>query len=160
MRVLNIIQDSIVDGPGLRSTVFFAGCPHRCKGCHNPNSWNRRGGTEMEAADIFNILMANPFNDVTFSGGEPFYQNHHELLTLASELKRNGKNIWCYTGYKWEQLISCASSKAVCEYLDVIIDGPFIMEKRDLNLQFMGSSNQRLIAVSLSLAAQEPILFE
>jgi len=160
MRVLNIIQDSIVDGPGLRSTVFFAGCPHRCRGCHNPQSWNRGGGSELETVKIFELLMNNPFNDVTFSGGEPFFQHHGELLTLASALKSNGKNIWCYTGYKWEELIKVKSSKEVCEFIDVIVDGPFILQKRDLNLQFMGSSNQRLIDCSNSLAAKKTVLYE
>ncbi|WP_392085321.1 4Fe-4S cluster-binding domain-containing protein, partial [Streptomyces sp. NPDC015350] len=93
MRVLNIIQDSIVDGPGLRSTVFFAGCPHKCRGCHNPQSWNVAGGKELKTMEIFELLMKNTLNDITFSGGEPFYQCHDELLTLASALKERGKNI-------------------------------------------------------------------
>lgn len=159
MRVLNIIQDSIVDGPGLRSTVFFAGCPHKCRGCHNPQSWNVAGGKELKTMEIFELLMKNTLNDITFSGGEPFYQCHDELLTLASALKERGKNIWCYTGYTWEELISRQSSKAICKLIDVVVDGPFVAEKRDLTLSFMGSRNQRLIDCSRSLSEEKTVLY-
>ncbi len=114
----------------------------------------------METVKIFELLMDNPINDVAFSGGEPFFQHHGELLTLASALKGNGKNIWCYTGYKWEELIKVKSRKEVCEFIDVIVDGPYILERRDLNLQFRGSSNQRLIDCAKSLAAKQTVLIE
>lgn len=146
MRILDIVQDSIVDGPGLRTVVFFAGCPHHCIGCHNPESWNPGGGIKMSVEEIATKCLSNPLNEITFSGGDPLYQVE-ELAQLAIILKRHKKNIWCYTGYVYEDLLNRQDPNIhlLLENIDVLVDGPFVLSKRDLSLSYRGSSNQRLI---------------
>lgn len=145
---MNIIHDSIVDGDGLRTVIFFAGCPHRCVGCHNPESWNKRNGVEMSEVEILTEIATNPLTDVTLSGGEPF-QQAKALASLVKEIKLLGKNIWIYSGYTYEQLIQSADPhiRDVLRYCDVLVDGPFILSERDLSLDFRGSRNQRLISL-------------
>ncbi|XJZ27250.1 anaerobic ribonucleoside-triphosphate reductase activating protein [Bacillota bacterium Lsc_1132] len=150
MQVLNILHDSIVDGKGLRTVVFFAGCPHHCFGCHNPQSWNRDNGSEMSEDEIFQEVVGNELSDVTFSGGEPFMQSA-ELTPLAQRLKQAGKNIWCYTGYLFEELIRQPQHLALLQHIDVLVDGRFELSKRDLSLLYKGSRNQRLIDVPKAL---------
>lgn len=139
-------HDSVVDGEGLRTVIFFAGCPHHCFGCHNPESWNPKNGKEMSVQEIMDEVLSNPLTDITFSGGEPFCQAK-EVKELARELKKLNKNIWIYTGYTIEQLKSSEDKHVgeLLEYCDVLVDGPFIIEKRDITLPFRGSSNQRII---------------
>lgn len=146
MKVMNIIHDSVVDGEGLRTVIFFAGCPHYCTGCHNPESWNIRNGIEMNIDEILREVESNPLSDVTFSGGDPFYQAK-EVAALAKEIKARGKNIWIYTGYTLNQLQEYEDSymQDLLSYCDVLVDGPFILEKRDLSLLFRGSQNQKII---------------
>ncbi|WP_057767979.1 anaerobic ribonucleoside-triphosphate reductase activating protein [Cytobacillus praedii] len=146
MKVMGIHHDSVVDGEGLRTVIFFAGCPHHCFGCHNPESWNLKNGKEMSVQEIMDEVLSNPLTDITFSGGEPFCQAK-EVKELARELKKLNKNIWMYTGYKIEQLKSSEDKHVgeLLEYCDVLVDGPFIIEKRDITLPFRGSSNQRII---------------
>ena len=146
MKVMNIIHDSIVDGEGLRTVVFLAGCPHFCKGCHNPSSWNRENGIDMTIDEIYEEVMSNPLTDVTFSGGEPFMQAD-ELQILAKRLKQSNKNIWIYSGFTYEELIdhpnpNCQKLLMLC---DVLVDGRFELDKHDPNLLFRGSANQRII---------------
>lgn len=161
MNVLNIMHDSIVDGPGLRSTIFFAGCPHYCIGCHNPQSWNRNAGIKMTVEEIDEFVAINPINDITFSGGEPFLQIE-ELVILAKKLKQRGKNIWCYTGYKWEELLVVFGSKFIelCAYMDILVDGPFILDQRDVSLLYKGSKNQRIIDCKKSLEKKRIVLWK
>lgn len=149
MRVMNIIHDSVVDGEGLRTVIFFAGCPHHCKGCHNPESWNHYNGLEMSVKEVVDEVASNPLTDVTLSGGEPFFQAE-EVSQVAKELKRLGKNIWAYTGYTIEQLLNSDDphKRELLSYCDVLIDGPFILQERDLTLRFRGSKNQRIIHLS------------
>ncbi|WNF39019.1 anaerobic ribonucleoside-triphosphate reductase activating protein [Bacillaceae bacterium IKA-2] len=146
MSVLSVIHDSIVDGDGLRTTIFFAGCPHQCLGCHNPESWRYENGQRYSATNLLEIVMGNPLNNVTFSGGEPF-QQANEIVPLARELKMNGKNIWCYTGYTYEWLLKHGSERQreLLNYIDTLVDGPFIEALKDTTLSFCGSSNQRMI---------------
>jgi anaerobic ribonucleoside-triphosphate reductase activating protein len=150
MRVMNILHDSIVDGRGLRTVIFFAGCPHHCTGCHNPQSWERNNGVEMTMEEIFQEVMANELSDITFSGGEPFLQSK-EIMPLAQRLKHEGKNIWCYTGYLYEELINHTQHRSLLKHIDILVDGRFDISKRDLSLLYRGSSNQRIIDVSKSL---------
>jgi len=150
MRVLNILHDSIVDGTGLRTVIFFAGCPHHCHGCHNPQSWNPENGTEWTMEEIFQEVMQNELSNVTFSGGEPFLQSK-EIAHLAQKLKQEDKNIWCYTGYLYEELIQDPKHVSMLKHIDVLVDGRFELSKRDLTLYYKGSSNQRVINVSKSL---------
>jgi anaerobic ribonucleoside-triphosphate reductase activating protein len=161
MRVMNIIHDSIVDGPGLRTTLFLAGCPHACLGCHNPSSWYSSSGTKMKPDDVIEDILSNSFNDVTFSGGDPLIQSK-ELIVVAKALKKAGKNIWCYTGYLYEDILASNNKymKDILNYIDVLVDGRFELDKKDLTLPYAGSYNQRLINVSQSLLKNTTILWE
>lgn len=146
MKVMNIIHDSVVDGEGLRTVVFFAGCPHHCFGCHNPKSWNICNGTEMTIEEIVKEIENNPLTDVTFSGGDPFLQAA-EVKKVAKIVKDLKKNLWIYTGYTLEEIQSSQNNDMIelLHYGDVLVDGRFEIEKRDLTLPFRGSSNQRII---------------
>ncbi|MFB1052050.1 anaerobic ribonucleoside-triphosphate reductase activating protein [Paraliobacillus sp. JSM ZJ581] len=146
MKVMNILHDSVVDGEGLRTVIFFAGCPHFCKGCHNPASWNIRNGTEMTVDEVVEEAGSNPLTDITLSGGEPFFQAE-EVARVAKRLKAMGKHIWAYSGFTLEQLQQ-SKNPYQCEllsYCDVLVDGPFILAEKDLSLSFRGSRNQRVI---------------
>ena len=144
MRVLDIIHGSIVDGEGLRTSIYFAGCKHRCKGCHNPQSWDFNSGVDMSIDEIFEDIKKNNFN-VTYSGGDPLYQNLDDLVALSKKIHSLGLDIWLYTGFVFEELLEDLKCKDILDNVDVIVDGPFIEEKKDLNLLFMGSSNQRIL---------------
>lgn len=149
LRVLDIVPGTSVDGSGLRTAIYFAGCAHKCEGCHNPQSWDFAGGTEMTVGEIVRIVEENGFN-VTFSGGDPLYQVS-ALTELAVELKSRGYNIWCYTGFLFEQLLDDSSTAELLPLLDVIVDGPFVLQQRDTSLIFRGSANQRIINVGETL---------
>ncbi|AIK34534.1 anaerobic ribonucleoside-triphosphate reductase activating protein [Bacillus anthracis] len=146
MKVMNIIHDSVVDGEGLRTVVFFAGCPHRCFGCHNPKSWNICNGTEMTVEEIVKEIASNPLTDVTFSGGDPFFQAA-EVKKVAKAVKDLKKILWMYTGYTLEEIQSSQNNDMIelLHYGDVLVDGRFEIGKKDLTLPFRGSSNQRII---------------
>lgn len=156
---MNIIHDSIVDGEGFRSVVFFAGCPHHCTGCHNPQSWKMENGTDMTKEEIFSEIIQNELTQVTLSGGEPFLQSD-EVAPLAATLKHEGKNIWCYTGYRFETLLTDPSHLKLLTQVDVLVDGQFELAKRDLGLLYKGSSNQRIIDVKKSLFEGQTLLYE
>ena len=156
MKVLKIVSGTSVDGPGLRTSVYFAGCTHHCLGCHNPQSWDFAAGEEISVETLLAALLADE-EPVTLSGGDPLQQPFADMLALLKGLKANGVNVWCYTGYTFEQLLQ--SEKApLLEYIDVVVDGPFVMAQRDTTLRFRGSANQRIIDVSASLAAGTAIL--
>ncbi|MBP3673296.1 MAG: anaerobic ribonucleoside-triphosphate reductase activating protein [Oscillospiraceae bacterium] len=149
-----IVQDSIVDGPGIRTTVFSQGCPHHCPGCHNPETWEFGCGTEMAEETIVQIVRSNPLcRGVTFSGGEPFAQAE-VFSKLARLLKEQGYEVASYSGYTFEQLLcGTPAQKELLQTIDVLIDGPFVLAERSLELSFRGSRNQRIIDVPKSLAA-------
>ncbi|MGM9868972.1 MAG: anaerobic ribonucleoside-triphosphate reductase activating protein [Sodaliphilus sp.] len=156
MKILKIVSGTSVDGPGLRTSVYFAGCTHHCPGCHNPQSWDFACGEQISVEALLSTLLEDEA-PVTLSGGDPLEQPFAELLALLKGLKANGVNVWCYTGYTFEQLLH--SEKApLMEYIDVVVDGPFVMAQRDTSLRFRGSSNQRIIDVGASLAAGTAIL--
>lgn len=146
---MNIIHDSVVDGPGLRTAVFFAGCPHFCKGCHNPASWQIKNGTDMAVEEVLEEITSNPLTNVTLTGGEPFFQAM-EVCELAQKIKQLGKNIWVYSGYTFEYLSHSDDryQRKLLTICDVLVDGPFILAERDLTLKFRGSRNQRIIDLS------------
>lgn len=148
LRVIDIVPGTSVDGPGLRTSVYFAGCDHHCPGCHNPQSWDFDGGTEMTVDEVVAEIDRHGFN-VTFSGGDPLYQLA-PLTVLARKLAEKGYTIWCYTGFHYENIASATGMKELMKYLEVLVDGPFVEEKKDLQLLFRGSANQRLIAVGKS----------
>lgn len=154
-----IVSDSIVDGPGIRTTVFGQGCPHHCEGCHNPETWPFGCGTKMAAEDILKIVRSNPLcRGVTFSGGEPFAQAEG-FAELAVLLKSAGYEVASYSGYTFEQLLQgTVAQKALLRSIDVLIDGPYIQSQRSLELNFRGSKNQRILDVPASLAAGKAVL--
>lgn len=152
LRVLDILSGTSVDGPGLRTAVYLAGCAHKCPGCHNPQSHDFSGGHEMTAEGLFHEIMAND-EEVTFSGGDPIYQAK-ALIPLLKMLKEAKRDIWLYTGFIFEDISSGKAGKdaiRLLDYIDTLVDGPFIESLRDLNLLFRGSSNQRIIDVSHTL---------
>ena len=149
-----IVEDSIVDGPGIRVTVFCQGCPHHCPGCHNPETWEFGCGTPMEEETILSIVRSNPLcRGVTFSGGEPFAQAEG-FARLARLLKDAGYEVASYSGYTFEQLYDgTPAQRQLLSLIDVLIDGPFVLSERSLQLAFRGSRNQRILDVPKSLAA-------
>lgn len=149
LRVLDIVAGTSVDGPGLRTSIYFAGCHHRCPGCHNPQSWDPEGGTEMTVEQIMAEIVENDFN-VTFSGGDPLYQDPEALLELATAIRDAGYTLWCYTGFVYEEIKDNPRYTALLPLFETIVDGPFVEALRDTSLIFRGSSNQRLIRPSES----------
>ena len=135
----------MADGPGLRTSIYCAGCAHRCPGCHNPQSWDFNAGQEMSVQELLDIIKDDEFANVTFSGGDPLYQVE-AFTELARRIKEEtGKTIWCYTGFKYEEILVDERLSMILPYLDVLVDGPFIKDLRDPDLPFRGSSNQRII---------------
>ena len=149
MRIAGTVQDSIVDGPGLRFAVFTQGCVHNCEGCHNPETHDISGGEEKSVDEIISDMRKNPLTDgITLSGGEPFLQARN-CAALAIAAKSDGLNVWAYSGWTYEQLCGMAQDdadiNALLSLIDVLVDGRFEEAKRSLGLRFRGSSNQRLI---------------
>ena len=154
LRIAGTVNDSIVDGPGIRFTIFTQGCPHNCKGCHNPQTHDFDGGELVDTDTLLEKIKSNPLLDgVTFSGGEPFCQAQ-TLAALGTEVKKLGMNVITYTGYTFEQLYKDRDKNGWEELLavtDYLIDGPFILEQKDWEIKFRGSSNQRYIDCQASL---------
>lgn len=149
MRISSIINDSIVDGPGLRLTVFTQGCPHACPGCHNPETHDPLSGYEVDVDRIAEMMEENPLlSGITLSGGDPFLQAR-ECSQLAMLAHRQGLNVWTYTGYTYETLTSAKNIwwDALLAQTDVLVDGPFILEQKSYAAIFRGSTNQRLIDI-------------
>ena len=145
LRIAGIVDDSIVDGEGVRLTVFTQGCPHLCHGCHNPQTWSLDGGHEIDTEDIVEKLKANPLlSGITFSGGEPFLQPA-PLADLARAAHSLGLDVWSYTGFTLEELEKRTDMQQLLNEVDVLVDGPYVEALRDLTLRFRGSSNQRII---------------
>ena len=153
-----IVNDSIVDGPGIRMTIFAQGCPHHCQGCHNPETWAFGCGTPMDEERIADIVATNPLcRGVTFSGGEPFAQAEG-FGKLAKLLKRRGYEVASYSGYTFEELTNgTETQRELLKRIDVLIDGRFELSQRSLEIPFRGSKNQRIIDVKKSLTAGEPV---
>ena len=154
LRIAGTVNDSIVDGPGIRFTIFTQGCPHNCEGCHNPQTHDFHGGTIVDTDELLEKVKSNPLLDgITFSGGEPFCQAHI-LAELGKEVKKLGMDIITYTGYTFEQLYEKREQNGWGELLEVtdyLIDGPFILAQKDWEIKFRGSSNQRYIDCQESL---------
>lgn len=161
IRIAGTVNDSIVDGNGLRYTIFVQGCPHHCKGCHNPQTHSFDGGKEVSTSDLFDIIISNTLLDgVTFSGGEPFAQAK-PLVELADLVKQNTNlNIVTYTGYTFEEIITSNNPDwiALLNSTDILIDGKFIEDLKSYELRFRGSSNQRYIDVKQSLLQHKVVL--
>ena len=151
MKILGIHHDSVVDGSGIRDVIFFARCSHHCKGCFSPETWTDKYAYDLELNDIISEIDFR--NDITISGGDPFnILNREDLLKLTNYLKNEKKkNIWCYTGYTYEELLSDDLCLSILKNIDVLVDGEFKEDLKDLSLYFRGSSNQRIIDVQKSL---------
>lgn len=143
LRVLDIVAGTSVDGPGLRTAIYLAGCSHHCKGCHNPQSWAADGGKAMSVDEIMEIVRDNDFN-VTLTGGDPMFQAER-LKPLLKALNEDGYTVWCYTGYTIEQIRQIERMNALLPYFEAVVDGRYEETLRDGNLRFRGSSNQRII---------------
>lgn len=160
MRYHNITKDDMLNGDGLRVVLWVAGCNHCCKGCQNPITWDAAGGLpfdEAAKAEIFEQLNKNYISGITFSGGDPLHPaNRVDVRNLAIEIKEKypNKTLWLYTGYTWEEI----ASLPIMQYLDVVVEGPFILERRDVKLLWKGSDNQRVVDVKRTLASENPMV--
>ncbi len=159
LSILDILEDTTVDGPGFRTAIYAAGCPNGCPGCHNPESWDINCGRWMHTAEILQKVLADSFADVTFSGGDPMYQPEGFTKLAHAIKKQTRKNIWCYTGYTFEKLLQNPRQAQLLEYIDVLVDGKFKEELKDEDLYFRGSRNQRLIDVQASLKRNETVVY-
>ncbi len=160
IRVAGLTDDSIVDGKGFRFVIFTQGCLHHCKGCHNPETWDMNGGNEMDIEEIKIKIKQNGLLDgITFSGGDPFYQAA-PCAKLAKWAKENGLNIWAYTGFMYEDLLKMPEVKDFLDLVDVLVDGPFILEEKSLLLNFRGSKNQRVIDLNETRKTGEIVLLD
>ena len=145
IKVLKTIPETTADGPGLRFSIYCSGCKHMCPGCHNPQTWDFNGGECIQIETLLKDILADPYSNVTFTGGDPLYQVD-EFTELAKLIKENSnKTIWLYTGFTYEQILESEHLSQIIPYIDVIVDGPFIESLKDETLQFRGSSNQRII---------------
>lgn len=159
INVADITYDSIVDGPGLRNTLFVQGCSHHCEGCHNAQTWTTKPNQLMTTDEITSKLLSSTNKAVTFSGGEPFEQAEG-LTLIAKKLKENEFNLWSYSGYTFEEIKSNPIKLELLKQLDVLVDGKFILQQRSLSLLYRGSHNQRVIDVQESLKQNKIVLFE
>lgn len=153
VQVAGIVNESVTDGPGFRTTIFFQGCRHHCAGCHNPQTWAFDGGNSLEIEDLISQIPYSPLiKGITLTGGDPFFQPQ-AASALARDCKKRGKDVWAYTGFTWEQLLGQGDVDMLdlLKACDVLVDGPFVRSLISFDLPFRGSSNQRLILVQESL---------
>ena len=162
IRVCGIEPESIVDGPGFRYVLFVQGCPHRCPGCHNPESHDFNGGREMTTGEVFAQIRSNPYlRGVTFSGGEPFEQVP-ALLELGHMVRDAGLSLMSYSGYTLEELTARHDPETdeLLGMLDILVDGRYVESLRNLTLIYRGSENQRVIDMNKTREAGEIVLYQ
>ena len=162
LRLAGWVRESIVDGPGIRYTIFTQGCPHRCPGCQNPHTWPAEGGQEIEISCLLSEIRHDELlRGVTLSGGEPFLQAA-PLAILAKDVRALGLDVWVYSGYTWEEILAAdnPSWNALLRTTNVLVDGRFVLELNSYGLRFRGSANQRLIDVGRSLTNGALVLWE
>ena len=159
IRILAIKYGTSVDGIGLRTSLYGAGCEYHCPGCHNPQSWDEDGGEVYTVEELFRLVVEADMN-VTFTGGDPMFhpEGYTELAQMIKE--QTDKTLWCYTGYSYEQLLEHPARRALLQWCDILVDGPFLESERDLSLPFRGSRNQRIIDVQASLSEEKVVLFQ
>lgn len=162
LRLFGIAEESVVDGPGFRYAIFVQGCPHGCPGCHNPGSHAFDSGTVRDIDSIFQEICQNPLlKGVTFSGGEPFCQPG-PLAELAKKVHHRGLDVMVYSGWTLEELQAMEDPQvhALLEQADYLVDGPFLLEQRDIELNFRGSANQRVLDMNKTRASGAPVWAE
>ena len=161
MNYIRIDSEDMNNGEGFRVVLWVAGCNHHCLNCHNPETWNEKAGrpfTEETKEELFELLSKDYIDGLTLSGGDPLFPNNREPLTeLCKEVKEKfpNKNIWCWTGYLYEQV----KDLPIMEYIDVLVDGPYIDSQRDITLNWKGSPNQRVIDVQKTRKENKIVLF-
>ena len=145
IRIADILFETMTDGPGFRTSIYSQGCAHQCPFCHNPQTWDFEKGKLYDVEEVFDIILSDPFSDVTFTGGDPLYQV--EAFTQLAKLIKNktNKSIWCYTGYTYQEIKESPKMSLILPFLDVLVDGPYINKLRNTDLKFRGSENQRII---------------
>lgn len=145
IRIADIKYETMVDGPGFRTSIYCQGCGHHCRNCHNSQTWDFEGGKEYDVEELFDIILMEPLSDVTFSGGDPMFQV--EAFTQLAKLIKNktNKTIWCYSGYTYDEIKESAKMRQILPFLDVLVDGRYVDEKRNTDLKFRGSENQRIL---------------
>lgn len=161
IRLSGIAYESLVNGPGMRRVYFSQGCRHNCFGCFNPDTHDFNGGEELNMDELIEDALSNPMiKGITFSGGDPL-ERAEEFSYMAKSFKKAGLNIWCYTGYSFEEILEKMKLnnflKELVENIDVLVDGKFEVDKKDENLRFRGSCNQRIIDVQKTLIMGEII---
>jgi len=158
LRILNIVEDTTVDGIGWRTSIYCAGCLHHCVGCHNKSTWSFNQGELLSTSDIFDRIKGN-YGNVTFSGGDPMYKAE-AFAELARMIRGLHKTIWCYTGFLFEDVVKDERMRKLLPYLEVLVDGEYVEDLKDTNLLFRGSSNQRLIDVQKTLKEGSIVIFD
>lgn len=160
LSILDIIQDTTVDGPGFRTSIYAAGCIHKCVECHNPESWDIDNGKPYTINELIEIINQSEFSNVTFTGGDPLIQVK-EFTELAKEIKATShKNIWCYTGFTFEQIHKSKKLSQILPYIDVLVDGKYVNTLYEDGLLFRGSTNQRIIDVQKTLLHKSIVIRE
>jgi anaerobic ribonucleoside-triphosphate reductase activating protein len=160
LRIAGIVKESIVDGPGIRYTIFTQGCKHNCKGCHNPETHSLDGGKTISTQKVIEEISQNPLlQGVTLSGGEPMLQPE-PLIEIAKAVREQNKDIFIYSGFTFEQIVEGKDEKRIelLKLCDIMIDGKFDIEKRNLMLKFRGSENQRIIDLQKSFQTKKLVL--
>lgn len=164
VRLAGEIQtDSIVDGEGIRSVIWFQGCTHNCKDCHNPETHDLNGGFEVNLSDLVDSIRNLEYqNGITLSGGDPFFQPYAAKI-VAKAAHENKMNVWAYTGFTFENLLKIIEKnediKELLNNIDVLVDGKFEIENKTYNARFRGSSNQRILDVKKSLKEKKAIKY-
>lgn len=163
MHIIKIVKNTVVDGPGFRTSIYTSGCPHHCKNCHNPSSWDINYGEYKSVEDIINSVNDISSNQgITLTGGDPLYQIE-ESIDICKILKEQGRNIWIYTGYVMETIMSSDKLKQILPYIDVIVDGKYVDGENCINdnkFIFRGSRNQRLVDVKQSILKGRVVEYE
>lgn len=165
MNYHNITTDDMLNGEGLRTVLWVAGCEHHCHGCHNPITWDPKGGLPFDIyaeAELYSKLYPSYIDGITFSGGDPLHpKNRDEVMRLARDIKKKlpRKTVWLYTGYTWEQICEMPKIYNDLRNIDVIVDGRYVERLADVKYEYAGSRNQRVIDVQRSLQNPEPVLY-
>ena len=164
IRLAAVLGDSMVNGKGLRKAFFSQGCSHQCPECFNPHTWPFEGGQMCDIDELVKETLRESYlNGVTFTGGDPF-QQPGPFAYMAEQFHKNGVNIWCYTGFTFEELLSLAKTdknvQRMLDNIDVIVDGPFDKNKKSDQILYRGSYNQRIIDVPASLSSKKVVVLD